>query len=225
MLFFLKIRSKFNSISITFLIFFLNGCACISAPSDIKSIQFSVYHPASVVFYRPISGSPPLDEHNYIYLALQNDSKADTPICFACWNNEENIWDWIPFHDVVPVVSVISTDAPIIGKPEIFITGLGGQSISPLGRYPDVLPDTGDFPLNEANYRRDVAIKIRPDRSITSKSGILKVSVSLAKVNKLTGEVSSTQTGQATQFNIPISFSSEFRPETSIPATSSLEIK
>lgn len=201
------------------------GCACLSAPADLQSIQFSVYHPAAVVLYKPIAGTAPPDERAYLYLALQNDSAADVPICLACWNQSDGRWRWTPWHDVVPVVTVVAEGAPVVGQPQAVVTGLGGQSVRPLHRSPETLPDTGDFPLNEANYRRDVAIMIRPDRSNLARAGVLHVSVTLAHRDPSTGQASGTERGRTARFDVPVTFAPDFRPETPIPAISRLEAK
>lgn len=185
----------------------LSGCQCLQAPSDLSQYSFSVYHSRNVVIYRKEPGQT--DDVAYVYLSLQNDSPANCGMCFEYWSNSEQKWTGRIFASLVPVISVASEGAPIIGQPEVRTAGLSGQSIAPGHRFPEIVPDATEFPLNEASYRRDFVIVLRPDRSLTGTGGAVDVRVSLAHLAPRPDEKASP----VAHFRIPVSISDQFRPE------------
>ncbi|WP_374652317.1 hypothetical protein [Dongia sp.] len=195
----------------------LSGCACWSKPSSIGEYQFSVLHPRAVSIYKPVAGLPPSDDRLFLYLALQNDGRPEAPLCFACWSEDSKRWQWTPFKDLVPVISVVSEDAPIIGTPEVRMAGVSGKTITPGGRFPEIIPDPTDFPYNEANYSRDFAIVIHPDRSQIGATGYLAVTVSVARRDQ---PESGDGLAQIASFRIPVTVVDQFRPEAMTPEPS-----
>ncbi|HYD05915.1 MAG TPA: hypothetical protein VEC60_09320, partial [Reyranella sp.] len=181
-----------------------------SGSTDLQSYQFEVLHPRELVIYKPVAGVAPQSDRAFIYLALQNNSAQNAPFCFACWDDKAARWDRFLFYDLVPVVEVTSHGAPIVGAPVVRLGGVGGRSLPPGKRFPDIIPDPADFPLNEANYRRDFAIMVQPDRSRIGATGTLEVRVSLARTPGSTV----VGTPQIARFRIPVTISEDFRPET-----------
>ncbi|GGD75359.1 hypothetical protein [Rhizobium anhuiense] len=111
----------------------------------------------------------------------------------------------------MPVIEVVNDGAPIIGTPEVRLQGISGKGLRTGDRFPEVLPDIADFPLNEANYRRDFAIVIRPNRSAAQLSGKLHVKATLVRVGQ---PPTASQAAQAVTFDIKIEARpNEFRPD------------
>lgn len=194
----------------------LGGCACTLGGVTAPERPFTVFRPHKVVVYKPVAGTPPSNDLIYIYLAVQNNARPNAPMCFAHFNAQSQAW-WSGFgHDLIPKISVVARNAPVVGQPEVRNGGISDVELATGERYPAVIPDPSDFPLNEANYRRDFAIVVRPDRRAIGKTGSLDVSVTFdikegERVSKFPEEVT---------FSIPISLVSSFRPETMIPEQS-----
>ena len=170
------------------------------------------------MIYRPQAGVPPVDERLFIYLAFQNGSRPDSPMCFACWSERKGEWERQLAGDLVPVVEVVNDGAPIVGVPEVRLQGISGKGLLTGDRFPEVLPDVADFPLNEANYRRDFAIVVRPDRAAPQPSGRLHIKATLARAGQPT---TASQAAQSVTFDIKIELRpNEFRPDVATVDTS-----
>ncbi len=104
-----------------------------------------------------------------------------------------------------------SEGAPIRGTPEVLLSGLSRRNICPGKYFPPNMPDAGDFPLNEANYRRDFAIRITPDRTKTGASGALKIRFALRHVSRRLG--ADPPGTPFTEFRVPVTITDKFRPE------------
>ena len=193
-------------------VFALQGCACLQSDGPINSYAFQVFRPHELVIYKPVAGQAT------IYLALQNNSDGPRSICLACYSHRKNRWYQLLSHDVVPVVDVTSEGAPILGEPEVRLFGASGEVIKPGNRFPKVIPDPSEFPLNEANYRRDFAIVIHPDPSKKiGATGKLVVKVTLARPKHPRNDDGSSQVAT---FRIPVTIGPDFRPETMTTETS-----
>lgn len=201
----------------------LLGASCTCAePEQIDQLRFSVYHPRAVTIYKPDAGIPPSNDRVFVYLALQNDSRPNNPMCFACWDSYHQNWSWEPFHNLIPVVSAQSVNAPILGQPDVQVFGIGGATLSPGSRFPEVPPDTGDFPLNEANFRRDFVLVLRPNRSITPPVGTANGAVFATgqvdvRFTVAPREGKSGKPALVSSFRIPVSLVNAFRPESMTP--------
>ncbi|WP_426398222.1 hypothetical protein ACN9M1_05935 [Ralstonia sp. R-29] len=189
----------------------LQACACLQSDGPIANYHFEVLRPRALVIYKPVAGTPPANDIAIIYLALQNDSEGPRSLCFACYRHSDKSWHRVLFSDVVPSVEVTSENAPIIGVPEVRLAGASGETVKPGRRFPDIIPDASEFPLNEANYRRDFAIVVHPDRTRVGVTGDLLVRVSLARPNHPRPDDGQPQIAS---FRIPVTISKEFRPET-----------
>ncbi|MES0117908.1 hypothetical protein ACYG9R_17845 [Mesorhizobium sp. RSR565B] len=196
--------------------FWLGGCACSLSGGGNQDRPFTVFRPHKVVIYRPVAGTPPSNDLIYIYFAVQNNARPNAPMCFAHFNPQNLAWRSGFGHDLVPKISITARNAPIIGRPEVRNGGISGIELTTGERFPAVAPDPSDFPLNEANYRRDFAILVRPDRRAVGKSGSLDVTVTFdIKEGKQTKSFP-----EEVSFSIPISLVDSFRPETMVPEQS-----
>ncbi|WP_316164976.1 MULTISPECIES: hypothetical protein [unclassified Bradyrhizobium] len=169
-----------------------------------------------MVIYKPVAGTPPSNDLVYIYLAVQNNGRPNAPMCFAHYSSDYPQW-WAGFgHDLVPKISVVAKDAPILGPIEVRDRGISDVELSTGERFPAVVPDPADFPLNEANFRRDFAIVVKPDRRAIGKSGLLNVSVTF----EIKEGDRNREFPEEVSFSIPISLVNSFRPETMVPEQS-----
>jgi hypothetical protein len=206
----------------------LGGCACLFNEDQLDQFNFLVFHPQELRIYKPVAvhDSGPSDDKAILYLALQNNSLPKETFCFACWVPEKHAWDRGLTHDLALKIDVAKEGSvPILGEPEVDLAGISNETVVPGKRFPEVIPDMKEFPLNEANYRRDFAIIVHPDRSkmtqcLTSdqppatynpaKTGFLRVKVSLARTGK---EKPGDGTSQIADFRIPVIVCSDYRPE------------
>ncbi|MEX3943309.1 hypothetical protein AB4Y44_27920 [Paraburkholderia sp. BR10937] len=197
----------------------LQACGCLRSDGPISSYHFSVLHPRAVVVYKPVDGTPPETDVAIIYLAIQNDSEGPQSMCFACYSKSNKDWYRWFSHDVVPAVQVTSVNAPIVGAPEVRVYGASGETVGPGRRFPDIIPDPSEFPLNEAHYRRDFAIVVHPDRTRAGDAGgELAVTVTLTRPKEPRPDDGHAQIAT---FRIPVKIiSDQWRPETMTIETS-----
>jgi hypothetical protein len=195
----------------------LGGCACLSSGNIGDDRPFTIFHPHEVVIYKPQAGVPPADDKVFVYLAIQNNARPNAPMCFANWRSDANTWEANFGHDLIPQIVVASQGAPIIGKPEVRASGVSGVKLDNGDRFPGALPNPADFPYNEANFRRDFAIVLKPDRRAIGKQGNLQISVSIARSSD---QSRGTLLPEISQFSIPVTLTNRFRPETMIPEPS-----
>lgn len=140
-------------------------------------------------------------------------------MCFAGWDDRSGQWRRTPFQDLIPVVRVSNQDAPIFGEPEVRVDGIGGVALEPGRRFPDIIPDPAEFPYNEANYRRDFAIVLRPNRAAVPARGAIDVTVTMARREP---RIPEEAPAQVARFRIPVVLLDEFRPDTMIPEPSAV---
>jgi len=191
-----------------------SGCSCFPPRTgSLDDYEFAVFHPQSVEIYKPLASEPPLNEKVYIYLRLDNTSAARTPMCFAWWFGSSNKW-WGIGNRLVPVVTAKSVGAPIVGDPEVRVTGISGKTICAGEYFPKTLPEAEDFPLNEANFDRQFCIVLRPDRrQVPGVQGHIEVTFTLAQSRSLVPP----GTPPIAKFNIPVRLVDRYRPEALSP--------
>ncbi|WP_162653320.1 hypothetical protein [Lentilitoribacter sp. Alg239-R112] len=193
--------------------FILSSCACYVA-SKSKLEHFAVYHPIEVRIYRP--DAEPENDLIYVYLAIANLG-VDEPMCFSHWSNQDLGWKKGILNTLEIDVEVQNDGAPLLQSPLSIVSGISGRKIDVNERFPEVLPDYRDFPLNEANYQRDFVIVLKPDRSkllTKNRAGSIEVNVKISKELK-EGEIDSKHI----TFKVPVKLVNEFRPETPTRAT------
>ena len=152
------IPTIFNRVFIISLLLLINvvmtsGCACILASKpSLKDYTFKVYRPSKVIIYKAIAGIKPEEDKVFIYLAVENESATEQPLCMAHFDSKTQKWQSAPFYNLKPLVVINNQGAPIIGEPEVLTTGIANRSLSPGERFPEVGPDIRDFPINESNF-------------------------------------------------------------------------
>jgi hypothetical protein len=186
------------------------SCSCINSRFvDLDKMDYSLYYPDELVVYRPTAGSPPNKDRLYGYLAFQNESKTDEAFCFGRWSPRKQEWRKSLFGiaSLAPRVKLLENTAPIVGDPVFHLTGISRETVLTGKRFPEVGPDSDDFPYNEYNFDRAFAIEMTPDRSKPpGSSGYLRFAFDLADISDSKSE------SQEVEVRILVSVSGEFRP-------------
>lgn len=188
----------------------LPSCTCLPRVGSLEAYNFSINHPRAIKVYKVAGGYPPEGDVAYAYLRIENTSADKLPISFGRWSERKKEWVSL-FGRLKPVVTVESDGAPILGEPEIILTGLSSKTVCAGRFFPKNMPDSRDFPLNEANFDRTFAVKIRPDRSRVSQQGNMVLRFKLDYIDRR-GMLAPASVPEAV-VRIPISISSEYRPE------------
>lgn len=195
----------------------LGGCCGLPRTAPMREYDFAISHPSSVHVYKPPAHRTPVPDKVFIYLRWENlGGEHETPLSFSHYSKKKNAWGWL-CHFLEPVVEVENESAPILGEPEVRLSGLSSRTICPGAFFPRILPDDRDFPTNEANLRRDVCIVVTPDRDQQGQEpqGRLKVRVSI----RYSDPTRSSQGAPVAEFYIPIKLINEFRPGFFTPTT------